>query len=117
MVADVLVHEMIHATVMLRGEAPATTVSPGAGCSPSSRTGVLGHEVTARPVLPRRVPNPERETGPAAPKTIVVRQPEPSTLARAALATWPHAVRRRRRDGPVGRRGPGVSFGGVVFIG
>ena len=31
MVADVLLHEMIHAALMLRGEDPATTASRGAG--------------------------------------------------------------------------------------
>jgi hypothetical protein len=55
--------------------------------------GVLGREVTASPVLPRRVPNPDRETDPGAPKTVVVRQAEPGSLPRAELAHWPHSQR------------------------
>ena len=54
---------------------------------------VLGREVSASPVLPRRVPHPDRETNPDAPKTKVVRQAEPGAMTQAELATWPQSVR------------------------
>ena len=54
---------------------------------------MLGRDVDARPVLPRRVPNPEREADPAAPKTVVVRLAEPGQLPRQDLARWPHSCR------------------------
>jgi hypothetical protein len=54
---------------------------------------VLGRQVDARPVLPRRVPNPDRDADPAAPKTAVVRLAEPGQLPGQALARWPHSCR------------------------
>jgi len=54
---------------------------------------VLGCEVDARPVLPRPIPNPEREADLGAPKTIVVRRAEPGQLPREDLARWPIACR------------------------
>jgi hypothetical protein len=54
---------------------------------------ILGREITARPVLPRRVANPDREADPAAPKTIVVRKAEAGAMPQAELATWPHCRR------------------------
>jgi hypothetical protein len=54
---------------------------------------VLGREVTAAPVLPRRVPNPARATDPAAPKTTVVRQAADGAMTRPQLATWPTSMR------------------------
>jgi hypothetical protein len=94
-VSDVLVHEMVHAALMFRGEDPSHNGEPWCQMISELSPALLGHEVTARPVLPRRVPNPERETDPSAPKTIVVRLAEPGTLARAELATWPHTARPR----------------------
>jgi hypothetical protein len=54
---------------------------------------ILGREVDARPVLPRRVPNPARETDPAAAKTLVVRQAADGALKQAQLAAWPVSLR------------------------
>jgi hypothetical protein len=93
MVADVLVHEMIHAALMLRGENRSHNSESWCRMLTELSPGVLGREVIARPVLPRRVPNPDRETDPAAPKTIIARQAEPGALARAELAAWPHQLR------------------------
>ena len=93
MVSDVLVHEMVHAALMLRGEDPAHNAAPWcamiAGLSPA----VLGREVDARPVKPRRVPNPARVTDPAAPKTVVARRAADGALTQDQLATWPGSVR------------------------
>jgi hypothetical protein len=93
MVADVLLHEMIHAALMLRGEDPAHNGEPWCAMLRDLSPAVVGHEVEARPVLPRRVPNPERESDPAAPKTIVVRLAEPGQMPRQDLARWPHSCR------------------------
>jgi hypothetical protein len=93
MVGDVLLHEMVDTVLMLRGEAAGHNGAPWwrmlTGLSPA----VLGRGLDARPVLPRRVPNPERESDPAAPKTIVVRRAEPGQLPREDLARWPIACR------------------------
>jgi hypothetical protein len=93
MVSDVLVHEMVHAALMLRGEDPRHNGEPWCQAITELSPGVLGHEIIARPVLPRRVANPDREANPAAPKTIVVRQAEAGAMSQAQLATWPHCKR------------------------
>src|SRR5271157_4166348 len=54
---------------------------------------VLGREITARPVLPRRVPNPDRVGDENAPKTVVVRKPEAGAMSQAELASWPQCRR------------------------
>jgi hypothetical protein len=54
---------------------------------------VLGREITARPVRPRRVPHPDRASDPDAPKTKVVRKPEPGTMSQDELARWPQCCR------------------------
>jgi hypothetical protein len=92
-VSDVLVHEMIHAALMLRGEDPGHNEAPWCRMVGELSPAVLGQDVTAEPVKPRRVPNPAREFDPAAPKTIVVRRAVPGSLTQAQLATWPHSVR------------------------
>jgi hypothetical protein len=93
MVADVLLHEMIHAALMFRGEDPAHNGEPWCRMVADLSPALVGHEVAARPVRPQRVPNPKREADPAAPKTIVVRQAAPGALTRAELATWPQSLR------------------------
>ena len=93
MVADVLLHEMVHAALMLRGEDPAHNAGPWCAMIEDLSPAVLGHAVDARPVKPHRVPNPARETDPAAPKTIVVRRAEDGALTQDQLATWPGSVR------------------------
>jgi hypothetical protein len=93
MVADTLVHEMIHAALIFRGEDPSHNARPWCRLITDLSPDVLGHEITARPVGTRRVPNPDREADPAAPKTIVVRKADPGALAQAELATWPQAQR------------------------
>jgi len=95
MVADTLVHEMVHAALMFRGEDPSHNAAPWCRMITELSHDVLGREVIAAPVLPRRVPNPARETDLAAPKTIVVRQAEPGALTQAGLATWPQSQRSR----------------------
>jgi hypothetical protein len=93
MVGDVLVHEMIHAALMLRGEESGHNGEPWCRMITDLSPAVLGRAVDARPVLPRRVLNPARETDPDAPKTIVVRLAEPGQLPRQDLARWPHSCR------------------------
>jgi hypothetical protein len=96
MVSDVLVHEMVHAALMLRGENPGHNGAPWCRLITELSPGVLGREVSAATVGTRRVPNPDRESDPAAPKTKVVRQAQPGALARTDLATWPHSLRDSR---------------------
>jgi hypothetical protein len=93
MVADVLVHEMVHAALMLRAQDPGHNSATWCRAIAELSPAVLGHEVDARPVLPRRIPNPARETDRSAPKTIVVRRAEPGSMTRADLARWPHSAR------------------------
>jgi hypothetical protein len=95
MVADVLVHEMIHADLMLRGLDPGHNAEPWCAAITHLSPQLLGHTVTASPVKPRRIPNPARETNPEAPKTIVARAGVGGGLSQAELATWPHCQRPR----------------------
>ena len=93
MVSDVLVHELIHAALRLRGEEAGHNEAPWCRMVTELSLAVLGQDVNAEPVKPRRVPNPARAADQAAPKTIVVRRAEPGALTQAQLATWPHSVR------------------------
>jgi hypothetical protein len=93
MVSDVLVHEMAHAALMLRGEDPRHNGGPWCQMITELSPAVLGAEITARPVLPRRVPNPDRAADPDVPKTVVVRKPGPGAMSQAELAAWPHCRR------------------------
>lgn len=92
-VSDVLVHEMVHVALFLRGEDPAHNAPPWCELITALSLEVLGREITARPVRTHRVPNPARESDPDAPKTIVRRMPEPGALAQRDLARWPHSLR------------------------
>lgn len=92
-VADVIVHELVHVALMLRGEDPRHNFAPWCQMITDLSPAVLGSTIDARPVVPRRVPNPDRETNPKAPKTIVVRRAEPGTMSQAELATWPQCRR------------------------
>jgi hypothetical protein len=93
MVSDVLVHEMVHAVLMLRGEDPQHNGDPWCRLITELSPEVLGREITARPVLPRRVPNPDRAADHDAPKTVVIRKPETGAMSQAELARWPHCLR------------------------
>jgi hypothetical protein len=92
-VADVLLHEMVHAALMFRGEDPRHNGEPWCRMVRELSPAILGREVDARPVLPRRIPNPERETDPGAPKTKVMRLAEPGQLPRKDLQRWPLSCR------------------------
>jgi SprT-like family len=93
MVTDVLTHEMVHAVLMVRGQEPGHNDDPWCQLITELSPAVVGHAITARPVRPRRVPNPERDRDPAAPKTVVVRRPDGGAMGQAELASWPHACR------------------------
>jgi hypothetical protein len=92
-VSDVLVHEMVHAALIVRGEERRHNFAPWcrmiAGLSPA----VLGREVDARPVGLVRIPNPDRETDPAAPKTKPARRAAEGALTQKQLARWPVSLR------------------------
>lgn len=92
-VSDVLLHEMIHAALILRGEDPDHNEAPWCKLITELSADLLGLDISARPVRTHRVPNPARETNPAAPKTIVRRMPEPGCLPQMSLARWPHSLR------------------------
>jgi hypothetical protein len=92
-VSDTLVHELIHAALILRGENPEHNADPWCKLITELSPDLLGVDITARPVRTHRVPNPARETDPKAPKTIVRRMPEPGCLAQMDLARWPHSLR------------------------
>jgi len=92
-VSDVLLHEMIHAALILRGEDPDHNQPPWCRLITELSPGVLGLDISAHPVRTHRVPNPARETDPKAPKTIVRRIPDPGCLSQLALAHWPQSLR------------------------
>jgi hypothetical protein len=92
-VRDVITHEMVHAALFLRGEDASHNAVPWCDMITGLSPAVLGREITARPVRTHRVPNPERESDPSAPKTIVRRMPDPGALPQAVLARWPHSLR------------------------
>ena len=71
MISDTLVHEMTHAALILRDEDPDHNSEPWCRLITELSPVVLGHEITARPVRPRRVPNPDRADDPDAPKLAV----------------------------------------------
>lgn len=93
MIADTLVHEMTHAALILRGEDPEHNGKPWCRLITELSPDVLGREITARPVRPRRVPNPDRDEDQDAPKTVVIRKPEAGAMSQADLGRWPHSVR------------------------
>lgn len=93
MVSDVLLHEMCHAALILRGKSAAHSDDPWCELISELSVPLLGREIVARPVRPRRIPNPARAHDPTAPKTIVVRRHEDGALSQADLATWPHPLR------------------------
>jgi hypothetical protein len=92
-VSDALIHEMLHAFLMLRGENPQHNFPPWCRMITELTPGLAGIEVLAEPVGTMRVPNPDRDTDPAAPKTKVVRRPKPGYLTQMGLGRWPHSVR------------------------
>lgn len=93
MVSDVLVHEMAHAALILRDEDCRHNGDPWCRLITELSPTVLGLEITARPVRPRRVPNPDRDEDQDAPKTVVIRKPESGMMSQAQLATWPQCRR------------------------
>lgn len=93
MVSDTLVHEMVHAALMLRGEDPDHNSEPWCRLITELSPAVLGSEITARPVRPRRIPNPDRADNEGAAKTVVVRKPEAGAMSQAELARWPQCCR------------------------
>lgn len=92
-VPDVLVHEMVHAVLMLRGEDRAHNSAPWCRMIAELSPGVLGHEISVRPVRPRRIPNPVRASDPTAPKTVVARRALDGELTQDQLARWPMTLR------------------------
>ena len=93
MVSDTLIHEMLHAFLMLRGENPAHNAAPWCRMITELTPGLAAREIKAEPVGTMRVPNPDRDTDPKAPKTKVVRRPKPGCLTQDQLARWPHSIR------------------------
>lgn len=92
-VSDTLIHEMVHAFLMLRGENPSHNAPAWCRMITELSPDLVGHEIIAEPVGTMRVPNPDRETDPKAPKTKVVRRPKPGCLTQEQLASWPHLIR------------------------
>lgn len=80
-VSDVLVHEMLHADLILRGLDPAHNGKPWCEAITRLSPSVLGLEVKAAPVNPRRI------------NGAVARVPLDGYLPRAVLARWPGSMR------------------------
>ena len=92
-VSDTLIHEMLHAFLMLRGESADHNAAPWCRMITELSPALVGREIKAEPVGTMRVPNPDRDAAPAAPRTKVVRQAKPGCLTQDQLARWPHSVR------------------------
>lgn len=92
-VSDTLIHEMLHAFLMLRGEDWHHNAAPWCRMITELTPVLLGHEIKAEPVGTIRVPNPERDEDPDAPKTKVVRQAKPGWVTQKELSRWPHETR------------------------
>ena len=92
-VSDTLIHEMVHACLMLRGEEPGHNFGPWCRMISDLTPDLTGHEIQAQPVGTMRVPNPDRDTDPDAPKTKVVRRAKPGCLTQQDLSRWPHSIR------------------------
>jgi hypothetical protein len=92
-VSDTLIHEMLHAFLMLRGENSDHNAAPWCRMIAEMSPVLGGREIQAEPVGTMRVPNPDRDTDPTAPRTRVVRRPKPGYLTQDQLARWPHSVR------------------------
>jgi hypothetical protein len=92
-VSDTLIHEMLHAYLLLRGENTEHNAPPWCRMITELTPALTGREINAEPVRTMRVPNPGRDTDPEAPKTMVVRRPEPGCLTQKQLGRWPHSIR------------------------
>jgi hypothetical protein len=92
-VSDTLIHEMLHAFLMLRNEDPAHNAAPWCRMITELTRDLAAREIKAEPVGTMRVPNPERATNPHAPKTKVIRRPKPGCLTQDQLARWPDSIR------------------------
>jgi hypothetical protein len=92
-VTDTLMHEMVHAALRFRGENSNHNEPSWCRMITDLSATLLGVNIDARPVRTRRVPNPARETDPAAPKTIVKRLPMAGAMAQMELARWPQSIR------------------------
>jgi hypothetical protein len=90
-VSDTLLHEMVHAALMLRGVSPKHNDDPW--CDEIIRISKMaGFDIVAKPVRPRRIVNPERDDDPDAPLTVVRRQPDEGALTQRELGRWPHCL-------------------------
>jgi hypothetical protein len=95
-VRDVLLHEMIHAKLILEGLDPGHNAQPW--CEEIARLSpaVLGHEIQVAPVKPRRVDGKVR------------RLALPDHLTQSELARWPGSLRPAGWD--PGRQIPVASY-------
>jgi hypothetical protein len=90
-VSDTLVHEMVHAALMVRGQSPDHNGQPW--CDEITRISkACGFDIVAKPVRPKRIPNPEHSVDPDAAKTVVVRRPDAGALTQRNLSTWPSCL-------------------------
>ena len=80
-VTDVITHEMVHARLILDGADPSHNARPWCEAVTRLSPQVLGHEVKAAPVNPRRVDGK------------VIRRPREGHLQRSILAGWPGSLR------------------------
>jgi hypothetical protein len=80
-VSDTILHEMIHAHLVLAGLDPDHNGRPWCVEVERLSPAVLGRTVKARPVHPRRVDG------------VNVRLPLPGHLSRKEIAGWPHSLR------------------------
>lgn len=92
-VSDVLIHEMVHAFLMLRGEEPGHNFKPWCQMITELTPELTGTGILAEPVGLTRIPNPARDTDPKAPKTKPARRARDGYLTQGQLSAWPHSIR------------------------
>ena len=95
-VDDTLLHEMLHASLILRGLNPAHDGRPWYAAIRDLSPVVLGHGVNARRGADRksvRVPNPDYAPANGKPRTLVRKVPVPGAIPHGDIARWPYSFR------------------------
>ena len=95
-VDDVLVHEMLHASLMLDGVNPAHEGQQWHDAINRLSPAVLGHEINVKRGAARksvRIPNPDWAPGGSEPKTIVRKTAVEDAITLTQVARWPGAFR------------------------
>jgi hypothetical protein len=95
-VDDLLVHEMLHASLILSGLSPGHEGEPWYAAVRRLSPAALGHPLEAHRGADRksvRVPNPDWREGGGLPRTLVRKSGNPDAVQHRDVARWPQAFR------------------------